>query len=117
MENIQWKWVLISIVIFVILQVVFSVVFAIFGILTLGFGFLLFVILRPIVYFVGGYITGMLSPGITIKEPAIGALIVVILGTLFDSTHSTGLFWLIISAAVSYFCALWGAQLGESSSS
>jgi len=113
--GIQWKWVLISLGIFFVAQLILGVVFVIFGVLTFGFGFLLFLILKPAIYFVGGYITGTLSPEITIKEPAIGALIMVVLGSFFDSTRAESSFlWLIISGAVAYFCALWGARLAES---
>lgn len=113
--TIQWNWVFISMAIFFVAQVILGVVFTIFGVLTLGIGFLLFIIFKPIVYFIGGFITGKLSPGLTIKEPAIGALIMVVLGTIFDSSHSTsGLGWLILSSIIAFGCALFGAQIGES---
>jgi hypothetical protein len=112
--SVDWKWVFISMGIFLVAQVTLGVVFTIFGLLTLGIGFIAFLIFKPIVYFVGGYITGVMSPGITVKEPAIGALLIVVLSGIFDFHRiHHGLLWIIISAAVAYFCALWGAQMGE----
>lgn len=115
MGDIQWKWVGISIIIFFIVQIVFSFAFAILGIMTLGIGFILFLILKPVVYYAGGLITGYISPGITIKEPAIAALIISVLGIIFDSSHfGLGRLLLsVISGAVAFFLAIIGASAGE----
>lgn len=112
---LSWKWVLISMGIFFVSQIIVSVVFGLFTALTLGLGVVLFLIIKPVVYFVGGYITGRLSPGITIREPAIGAVIISVLGGLFDSGrfHGLGVIWIIIGSVIAYFCALAGAKMGE----
>lgn len=114
-SNISWKWVFISIIIFFIAQLIISVIFGILGVVTLGVGFLLFLILKPLTYFIGGYITGKLSSGITLSEPAIGAVIVVILGTIFDASRAGfgEVFWAILSGILAYVFALLGAQFGE----
>lgn len=109
-NKVDWKWVGISILIFFIAQIVLSVVFGIFGVLTLGIGFLLFIIFTPVMYFVGGFITGYASPGITLIEPAIGALIMNVAGALFNR-H--GGFGTIITAVIAFVFALIGAYMGE----
>jgi hypothetical protein len=113
--HMEWKWVLVSIVIFLVAQVLFSVVFGVLGILTLGIGFILFVIIKPVTYFVGGYLTGLLSPGVTLAEPAIGAVVITLLGSLFDISriHHGRLGWAIISSIVAFIVALIGASFGE----
>ena len=114
-SRLDWKWVLIGSVIFVVVQVVLNVVFTVFGVITLGFGFLLFAIVKPVTYFVGGIVTGRVSPGVTIREPAIAAVLVSVLGTIFDASRSSGarVLWMILAGVVAFFLALAGAQIGE----
>jgi hypothetical protein len=114
-RRIEWKWVLVSIVVFLVIQVALSLVFGIFGVITLGFGFVLFVIVKPLTYFIGGIVTGRLSPGVTIREPAIGAVIVSVLGIIFDASRAAGgrILWMIVSGVIAFFLALAGAQIGE----
>ncbi len=114
-EPIQWKWMLISILIFVVVQVVLNVVFTVFGILTLGFGFLLFVIVKPVTYLIGGMVTGYLSPGVTLREPAIGAVVVAVGGTVFDATRARpgNVLWMIVAGVIAFVVALAGARIGE----
>ena len=114
-SHINWKWIFISIVIFFIAQIIISIIFGIFGVVTLGLGFLLFIILKPLTYFIGGYITGYISPGLTMTEPAIGAVVIVILGTVFDASRARAgnIFWMIISGILAFFVALYGAYYGE----
>jgi hypothetical protein len=114
-SRIDWKWVFIAFVILLAVQVAVQVVFVVFGILTLGFGFLLFMIVRPLSYFLAGYITGVASPGVTLREPAIAAAAVVVLGAIVDASRSGpgGLLWTIITAVLAFFLALAGARVGE----
>ncbi|AHC15714.1 hypothetical protein L21SP2_2361 [Salinispira pacifica] len=109
------KWMLISLAVLLVAQVAVTAVFKIFGILTLGIGFFLFFLVKPLAYFIGGYITGRLSPGITIREPAVGAVIIAVGGVLLErGIFGPGmLFSLILSAIVAYAVALFGARLGE----
>ena len=111
----NWRWFFYSIAIFFVVQVFLSIFFVIFGFFTFGLGFLLFLVLKPLTYYFGGYMTAVLSPGITIREPAAGALAVTVLSFLFDAGRVSGLhlLGLIVSGAVAYFCALWGASSGE----
>jgi len=115
MNGIQWTWVGISLIIMMITQVILGVAFTLFGIVTLGFGFLLFLFLKPITYFIAGFLTGIISPGITIIEPAIGVAIATSLGVIFDAHRlfPGRVVALVFSGALAFFLALWGATLGE----
>jgi hypothetical protein len=114
-SSIDWKWVFWGILILLVVQFVVSIAFFVFGIVTLGIGFLLYIFLKPISYFLGGLLTGMLSPGITIKEPAISAVIATAIGILFDASQAApGRFlWLILASVVAFFFSVTGAKLGE----
>lgn len=113
--GLRWGWVFGSMLIFVIAQAVISLIFGALGVLTLGLGFILFVLLKPVTYFLGGIVTGLFSPGITIAEPAIGAVVITILGALLDASfvRHGRLIWTIISSIVAFFLALAGARIGE----
>jgi len=112
---INWKWVGASMIIFFIVQLILSIAFGLFGILTLGLGFLLFIIIKPIVYFAGGLITGVLSPGVTIKEPAIGAVAITVLGGIFDAglLLQGRMLATILASILAFVVALIGATIGE----
>lgn len=114
-KSIRWKWVLISIVIMLITQVILNAVFMIFSIVTLGIGAVLFLIIKPVIYFVGGFITGRVSPGKTILEPAIGAIIMTVAGAIFDSLRlfSGRTLIVIIASVIGFIAATAGASIGE----
>jgi len=114
-RSIDWKWVLVSLVVLLAAQIALSIVFGILGILTLGIGWVLFLFLKPAVYFLGGMLTGYISPGITIREPAIAAVVIAVVGAIFDGRGSGGgtLIATIVAAVIAFFCALAGAQIGE----
>lgn len=114
-QSIDWKWVGIGLVILLAVQLALSISFSLLGFLTLGFGFLLFAVLKPITYFLGGMLTGYVSPGITIREPAVAAVIVAVAGILFDAGRTAGgrLVGIIISGVIALILAIAGAQIGE----
>ena len=114
-KKIEWKWVLIALAIFLAAQLALSIIFGIVGVLTLGIGLILFVIIKPATYFLGGMLTGYVSPGVTIREPAIAAVIATVLGALFDGRGEGGgrLIWTIVAAVIAFLVALAGAQIGE----
>jgi hypothetical protein len=113
--RIDWKWVAIGIVILLAVQLALSITFTVFGLVTFGVGFLLFIILKPVTYFLGGLLTGYVSPGITIREPAIAAVAVAVIGVLFDvgSTAGGRLLGVIFSSILALILAIAGAQIGE----
>lgn len=112
---LHWKWILLSIAVFLIVQLLLSAVFGLFGILTLGIGFLLFVIIKPVTFFAGGFVSGLVSRGVTILEPALGAALMTLLGGIFDARWLLPhrLSWTIGSSVVAFAVALVGATLGE----
>lgn len=114
-QKLNIKWILISLVIFIIVQFVLGAALTLFSFLTFGLGAILFLVFKPLVYFIGGVIAGYLSPGVTIKEPAIAAIIVVVGGTLLESTHLGfgGFIAMAISGLIAFFAATYGAKIGE----
>jgi hypothetical protein len=114
-NSIDWKWVFWGIIILLVVQFGVRIAFTLFGILTLGIGFLLYIFVKPISYFLGGLVTGLISPGITIREPAISAVIVTAVGIVFDVTRSVPgrILWLILSSVVAFILAVAGAKIGE----
>ncbi len=111
-ESLDWKWVGIGILILLVVQVALNIVFTVFGLLTLGFGFILFIVAKPIAYFLGGLLTGYVSPGVTIREPAVSAVIIAVAGIIFDASRG-GILGIIVSGVVALFLAIAGAQIGE----
>ncbi len=109
----RFGWLLASLLVFAVVQAGLSVVIGIGGFLTFGIGWILYLILRPLAYFIGGLVTGAISPGITIREPAVAALVATIGGAFLDAGRQ-GVIGLIIASVVAYAAALWGAQIGES---
>lgn len=69
-------------------------------------------------YFVGGFIVGGISPGIRIREPAVGAAlaIAVMFGLTMFTPYSFirfSMYKLLIGGGLAYVLALSGARLGE----
>lgn len=110
-NKVDWKWVGISCIIFIVAQIILRAAVGIFGVITLGLGWLLFLVITPAVYLVGGFLTGYASPGVTLIEPGIGALVTVIVGTILFS--SGGGISVIFGAVIAFIFALIGAYMGE----
>jgi hypothetical protein len=81
-------------------------------------GFLLMGLCNVGSYFIGGIIVGIVSPGLRIHEPALGAFLAVA-GTLLLSVFSPFTFLafspirLVVGGGIAFFLALSGAKLGE----
>ena len=116
-EGFEWKWALMAFVVYLVLQVIFI------GLLPLvissydpqglaGLG------ISVIVWFFGGILVGVISPGKTFVEPAIGALIAVIptVGYLMFITpegfEPTFLAY-IVGGLLGAMISLFGAFIGE----
>lgn len=113
-SKIQIKWVGLSIVIFIIAQIIIAVVFGLVNLVTIGvLGLLLGWAVPLIVYFLTGLITGILSPGITIFEPAIGAGLIVTIGSILGFNGKTNPFATLLLAVLAFVLALVGAYIGE----
>ena len=113
-SKIQLKWVGISIIIFIIAQTILAVVFALANVLTIGvLGMLLGWALPLIVYFITGFITGIVSPGITIFEPAVGAGLTVTIASIIGLNGKQNFVSTILLAVLAFVLALVGAYIGE----
>ena len=86
--------------------------------MSLSLGFLLQGLLNLFSYFIGGFLIGVLSPGIRIREPAFGAFLsVALMLTLSIFTPYSfirfSLTKMLIGGAVAFLLALTGAKIGE----
>ena len=117
----SWKWVLISMAVFVAVELILG---GFFGHVLLGrytsisLRFMLQGLLHVVSFFVGGLIVGFFSPGVRIQEPATGAFLSVALMlsmSLFTpySFIRFSLFKMLLGGAVAFALALAGAKLGE----
>lgn len=75
-------------------------------------------LLYLISFLIGGFIIGLISPGIRTLEPALGAFlsVTIMLGLTFFTPYSFIRFSLtkmIIGGIIAFALALWGAKLGE----
>ena len=115
------KWVLASTAIFVVVELflgglIGNLVVGTF--LSLNLRFLLQGLLNLISFFIGGFIIGLISPGIRIFEPALGAFLSValMLCLSFFTPYSFIQFSMtkmLIGGAIAFFLALAGARAGE----
>ncbi|MDY0063102.1 MAG: hypothetical protein RBU45_25065 [Myxococcota bacterium] len=121
-QPFSWSWVIASVVIFTALEVLFAVLLAplLFG------GWLLSHTVRVIVelvvhlgsYLVGGVLVGVISPGLRLLEPAVGAFCSVVL-VLFASLFLplSAFHWsfsrLLLGGGIAFVCGLGGAYVGE----
>ena len=80
--------------------------------------FMLQGVLNLVSFFIGGFIIGLISPGIRIHEPAVGAFLSVSIMlclsifTPYSFIHF-GLTKMIVGGVFAFFLALVGARLGE----
>jgi hypothetical protein len=114
-ENKQLKWIIISMVIISMVQILVSFVYGVFVVATFGIGLVLIFLVKPFAYFVGGMITGIISPGMPILEPALGAALITLLGALWDFRYFSGLkfFFLLVVTAVAFVLSMIGTRVGE----
>ena len=86
--------------------------------MSISLKFLLQGLLNLVSFFIGGFVIGLISPGIRIHEPAVGAFLSVslMLCITFFTPYSFIHFSftkVIIGGAIAFFLALSGAKLGE----
>lgn len=115
------KWAFISMVVFVVTEAAlawFVGEYLVGQYLTQPGDFRVQGMLYLLSYLVGGFIVGVISPGVRIMEPAIGAffsaaasLVLALFMPLSFFRLST---WkLVVGGLIAFFLALWGAQIGE----
>lgn len=119
-KKFSWPWVAYSALIIIGVELVLA---GLFGNMVVGrfmhtLYYALEVILILVSYFVGGAIIGVVSPGIRILEPALGAFICVLLtfSISFFSPYSFIVFsWtkVIFGGGIAFGLALLGARAGE----
>lgn len=115
------KWVLASMGVFIAAEILFGALLAdvLAGPVTsMTLRFMLQGVLNLLGFFVGGVLIGLFSPGLRIREPAMGAFLCVVLMmllTLFTpySFIRFSLTKMLIGGAVAFWLALVGARCGE----
>jgi hypothetical protein len=115
------KWVIASTAIFVAVELflgglIGNIVVGTF--MSLNLRFMLQGLLNLLSFFIGGFIIGLISPGIRIWEPAVGAFLSVslMLCLSFFTPYSFIQFSLtkmLIGGGIAFFLALAGARMGE----
>lgn len=114
-------WIVLSLIIFIAVEILLG---GLIGPLVIGqfvsrpLYLKLEVVLMLGSYFFGGLIVGLLSPGIRVLEPAIGAALAVIFTWLYSfftpiRFYGFSLNRMLIGGAIAFILALIGADLGE----
>lgn len=113
-SGLQWKWVFIGAAVMVGTQLIFGVVYGLALRASGGGGVnrLVVGLLGLLGCPVGGFIVALLSPGLTIREPALGAVFAIGFFTLLHGVPQ-GLLPSLVSLAVIYGLTIVGAKLGE----
>ncbi len=115
------KWMFASMIIFITVELflgglVGSIVLGKF--MSISLRFMLQGLLNIVSFFIGGFIIGLISPGIRIHEPAVGAFLSVSIMlclsifTPYSFIHFS-LTKMIVGGIIAFFLALIGARLGE----
>jgi len=120
-QQFSKQWMLISFGIFIVTELILGglVGHVIVGnYMSIQLRFMLQGLLNVISYLIGGFIIGVISPGIRVYEPAAGAFLsvaVMLLLTLFTpfSFIQFSLTKLVIGGGIAFFLALTGAKAGE----
>ena len=120
-QPFSWKWTAISFVIFVLMETAIGAVIGQFIVgkyVSHNLQFLMQGLCNVGSYFVGGFVIGLISPGLRIYEPAAGAFLAVA-GTLVLTVFSPFTFLafsmpkMMIGGAIAFFLAMTGAKFGE----
>jgi hypothetical protein len=88
------------------------------GYMSISLRFMLQGLLHIVSFFIGGLIIGLVSPGIGIFEPAVGAflsvsaMLILTIFTPYSFIHFS-LTKLLIGGAIAFALALYGARIGE----
>ena len=115
------KWMIASTVIFIAVELflgglIGEVVVGRF--MSISLRFLIQGLLNLVSFFIGGFIIGLISPGVRTKEPAVGAFLSValVLSLSFFTPYSFihfSLTKMLIGGGGAFFLALAGGRLGE----
>ena len=120
-QSFSKKWMFASVAIFIGVELILgglvgNVVIGRF--LSRSLYFILQGVLNLVSFFIGGFIIGLISPGIRIREPAAGAFLSVSIMlclsifTPYSFIHFS-LTKMLVGGVIAFFLALVGARLGE----
>ncbi len=120
-QSFSKKWMFASVAIFIGVELILgglvgNVVIGRF--LSRSLYFILQGVLNLVSFFIGGFIIGLISPGIRIHEPAVGAFLSVSIMlclsifTPYSFIHFS-LTKMLVGGVIAFFLALVGARLGE----
>ena len=120
-RSFSWKWTLLSMGVFVGLEMILGGLvgeYLLARYASLSYGFLVQGLLNLVSYFIGGIAIGMLSPGLRIHEPAVGAFLCValMLSLSFFTPYAFIQFStvkMLVGGVIAFALALAGAKLGE----
>lgn len=115
------KWMLASMAIFIGTELLLGGIvgeIVIGRFMSLSLRFMLQGLLNLVSFFIGGFIIGVISPGLRIREPATGAFLSVALMLILSiftpySFIRFSLTKMIVGGVVAFFLALTGAKIGE----
>lgn len=117
----SWSWVGLSLLIFIGMEVLIGIgvgQLVVGRYLSIGTSFMVRGSIQLVAFFLGGFIVGVVSPGIRMAEPAVGAFgavaltMVVALFTPYTFMRM-GLGRLLVAGTIAMLLALWGAWVGE----
>ncbi len=114
------KWMFGSMATFIVIELILGGMIGTFvgGYMSISLRFMLQGLLNLISFFIGGFIIGLISPGIRIYEPAAGAflsvsvMLILAIFTPFRFIHFS-LSKMLIGGAIAFALALLGARAGE----
>ena len=120
-KKLSWMWIIMSMVIFLAIELLLG---GVAGRLIAGrfvghvFWIKIEVILMLVSYFIGGMLVGLVSSGIRIFEPAVGAFFAVLFTFIYSFFTPHRFFGfsinrLVIGGIIAFVLALIGADLGE----
>lgn len=115
------KWMFASMAIFIGVELIIGGLvgnLVLGGFMSLSLRFMLQGLLNLVSFFIGGFIIGLISPGVRIHEPAVGAFFsvsIMIFLSVFTpfSFIQFSLTKMLIGGVAAFFLALIGARLGE----
>ena len=115
------KWMLFSMIVFIAVELILGGIignFLIGRFTSIGLNFLLKGLLYLVSFFIGGLIIGIISPGIRIAEPALGAFLSVALMLILSIFTpyrfiQFSLTKMVIGGCIALILAMYGAHVGE----
>ena len=115
------KWMLASMAIFIGIELLLGGIvgqIVVGRFMSLSLRFMLQGLLNVVSFFIGGFIIGVISPGLRVREPATGAFLSVVLMLILSiftpySFIRFSLTKMIIGGVVAFCLALTGAKIGE----